>query len=416
MTFPFFGGSPRARRLLPLIVFVLTVPALVCAQDLEGDRFTVRGFGTLGVVTHDTDGIEYRRNTGEAHGARAGQVYAGTDSGAGAQLDFRLSPQFDVSLQGVSRQRADGDWTPKITQAFLRWSPDESIVLRAGRIGFDIYLLAESRQVGYSYLTIRPSPEFYGQITNDDIDGGDISYTRRVRHGLVCARLFGGKGSGELAFPDGTHSSTKADVYGGTLDWLWRGFTARAAYVEFDYDAGDDLALLVAGLRATGVPGAVSIADDLDRPRFSAHGLQVGGSYDDGPLLAQIMYAMVSSDSIGGPDFDEYFALGGYRIGKWTPFAQWASSRDRDSVRSTGLPDIPQLDPLNRAVSLIQWATRSTQRSTSAGVRYNFSSHLDFKFQVDRVHVTDSSLILDRRPQGGPADLTVFGAAVDFAF
>jgi hypothetical protein len=75
------------------------------------------------------------------------------------------------------------------------------------------------------------------------------------------------------------------------------------------------------------------------------------------------------------------------------------------------------LAPLNAAVVTIQRATRSTQRTASLGVRYDFNSHVDFKFQADRIHVTDSSLMFDYRPNAGaPFDMTVFTAAVDFVF
>jgi hypothetical protein len=126
---------------------------------------------------------------------------------------------------------------------------------------------------------------------------------------------------------------------------------------------------------------------------------------------------MVTSDSLAGPNFDKFYGLFGYRMNKWTPFASFASSRDRDPIHDAGLPNIPMLAPLNGAVMAMQKATRSTQHTTSLGVRYDFSPHIDFKFQVDRLAITDSSLIFDRRPvPGGPADLTVIAATVDFVF
>ena len=77
----------------------------------------------------------------------------------------------------------------------------------------------------------------------------------------------------------------------------------------------------------------------------------------------------------------------------------------------------PQLAPLNAAVMQIQQATRSTQHTSTLGVRYDFNSHVDFKFQLDRTHVRDTSLIFDRRANAGtPYDLTVITAAVDFVF
>jgi hypothetical protein len=387
------------------------------AQDFDGARFTVRGFGTVGATTHDADGVEYRRNTGQGEGVESGEVDFGTDSLAGVQFSGRISSKFDVVLQGVGRQGADGEWTARVSQGFLRWSPDESFVLRAGRVGYDIYLLAESRQVGYSYLAVRPSPEFYGQITNDDLDGADVSYTRRMGPGLARARVFGGGGSGVLAFADGTTRDAAGDVYGATLDYIYRGWTGRIAYVRFNYDAGSDMPLLVGALRATGFPSAVAVADDLDKDAYLSDGVQIGFAYDDGPILAQLMYGAVTSDSLAGPEFDKTYALFGYRFGQWTPFLAQAGSTDRNPVRDAGLPPVPQLAPLNAAVVGIQMATRSTQRTTSLGLRYDLSSHIDFKLQVDFTHINNSSLIFDRRPvPGTPFDMTVITAAMDFVF
>jgi hypothetical protein len=403
-------------------VFVVATLAMASfgwahADELGDARFAVRGFGTLGATTHGTDDIEFRRNTGQAYGAKADEIDFGTDSIAGVQFDARIASNFDVMVQAVTRQRSDGDWVPQVTQGFVRWSPDDSFVARIGRVGYDIYLLAESRQVGYSYLAVRPSPEFYGQITNDEIDGADLAYTRRVGHGLVRARAFGGGGSGELAFADRSQSNAEGRIYGATLDYLWRGWTARIAYAQFNYDAGKQVPLLVGALRATQFPSALAVADDIDRRVYESNGVQIGAAYDDGPVLAQVMYGMITSDSLAGPEFDKFYGLFGYRFSRWTPFASFASSRDRNPVRDAGLPDIPQLAPLNAAVIATQRASRSTQHTTSLGVRYDFSSHFDFKLQVDRLEITDSSLIFDYRPvPGGPASLTVIAAAVDFVF
>jgi hypothetical protein len=371
----------------------------------------------VGATTHEADEIEYRRNAGQARGARSSHFDFGTDSLAGLQIDARLDSHFDVVLQGVTRQRASGDWSPRLSQGFLRYSPDDSLVLRAGRIGFDIYLLAESRQVGYSYLAVRPSPEFYGQITNDDIDGLDVAYTRRVGRGLFKARVFGGDNSGEMAFADRSTADTVGDVYGATFDYIYRGWTARIALVQFNYDAGADVALLVGALRATGFPSATSVADDLDHDSFRSDGVQVGLAYDDGPMLAQVLYGAVTSDSIAGPGYDKLYALFGYRFGTWTPFAAFSSSSDRNRIIDAGLPDVPMLAPINAAVVATQKASRSTQHTTSVGLRYDFNSHLDFKLQLDRTDVRDSSLMFDYRPAAGtPYDMTVVTAAVDFVF
>jgi hypothetical protein len=408
----------RIRTSLTFSFLLLALGAAVArAQELAPDRLTFRGFGTIGATTHDTDGVVYHRNSGQADGARSGEVDLATDSLAGVQVDLRIVSKLDLVLQGVTRQRASGDWKPRLSQGFLRFSPDGSFVARVGRIGYDAYLLAESRQVGYSYIAVRPSPDFYGQISNDDIDGVDVAYALRFGRGIFKARLYGGDSEGEIALADGSHREFEANIDGASVDWLQGGWTARVAYLRYRLRADDQLPLLAGALRATGFPSALAVADDIDRDQSRSRGLQLGLAYDDGPMVAQLMVAHITSDSIVAPDVRKLYAQVGYRVGKWTPFGAYARSHDREPVRDAGLPNAPMLAPLNAAVIGLQRSSRSTQHTASLGVRYDLNSHVDFKFQVDRTHVTDSSIHFDRRPDAGtPYALTAFTAAVDFVF
>jgi hypothetical protein len=111
------------------------------------------------------------------------------------------------------------------------------------------------------------------------------------------------------------------------------------------------------------------------------------------------------------------YALFGYRLAKWTPYLSYAGSWDRNPIRDAGLPPLPMLQPLNDAVLSVQSPTRSTQHTASLGVRYDLSSRVDFKLQLDRMKVRDSALNFDYRAQPGlPYDMTVIAATVDFVF
>jgi hypothetical protein len=385
--------------------------------DLDDSRFELRGFGTAALTTQESDGLEFRRHAGQPDGLESGHVDIFTDSIAGAQANFRAGTDFDMVLQAVTRLNVDGDWHPSITQAFVRYSPDGSLALRAGRIGFDIYLLAESRQVGYSYVPLRPSVEFYGLLANDSIDGGDISYTRRAGAGLVRGRLFAGRGSDEMAFPDGGHQAIESDVVGASFDYIVGGWTARIAGGRWRYDVNPDAPLLVGALRMTGMPQALAIAAQLDQPTFKTWGVQLGVAYDEGPLKAQLMWSRLDSDPIFGPDTRGLYAFAGYRLAQWTPYASFSRSRDVAPVVSTGLPGLPEFAPLEQAVLDMQYGARTTQRTASIGVRYDIAPNIDLKLQVDRARIQDSALVFDRRI--GPrddADMTVIAFALDFVF
>jgi hypothetical protein len=409
-------GKPLTALLLLIVLFVVGTSTLP-AQELEGKRFTLRGFGTLAATTHDAEDIEFRRNTGQGRALEADGVGLFTDSVAGVQANVKASDDLEFVLQGVTRMTVESDFKPSLTQAFLRYSPDDSLAMRAGRIGIDIYLLAESRQVGYSYVPLRPSTEFYGLLANDAIDGGDLAVTYRVGRGLLRGRVFAGKGTDDMAFADGTHSSAPSDVFGACLDFLSGGWTARVAVGRWRYDTFPGVAELVGGLRMTGFPQALAVADDLDQPTFQSTGIQLGVAYDDGPLQAQLLLGGIDSDPIFGPDTVTAYAFTGYRVRHWTPFASFSSARDRAAMRTTGLPDIPELAPLNEGVWMMQSLVRTTQRTTSIGFRYDISANLDLKFQLDRVKLVDTALVFDRRAgTGGEADMTIAAVAVDFVF
>ena len=383
---------------------------------MRAERFTLRGFGTIAITTHDADGIEFRRNVGQAVGIEAHEPGLDSDSLAGLQFNTHLTSTLDGVIQGITRLNAEGEWTPRITQAFLRYSPDESLVFRGGRFGYDIYLLAESRQVGYSYLAVRPSQDFYGLVTNDEVDGIDVSWKARLGRGLVRARAFGGRGSDATAMADGTHWEGRSDVVGMSLDYSLRAVTARAALLEVTYGKSADLVGLGQVLLDTGAPDSIDIGAELIDSTQTSRGMQLGLAYDGGPLQAQLLYGHILSDSIAGPSVHAWLAQVGYRIQAWTPYLSFSTSRNRDSIRSTGLPDIPELQPINAVVDQLQRDMRATQRSTSIGVRWDLSPRWDLKLQADFASIDESALNFDRRSAPGDMDMTVLTVGVDFVF
>jgi hypothetical protein len=407
-------GKPVA---ILFICSALLLGSSAVRAQVNEERFTLRGFGTLGVTTHDADGIEFRRNVGQARGVESGDFGPQGDSLAGLQFSVNMAERFDAVFQGVTRLNADGDWSPRLTQAFLRYSPDESFVIRAGRFGYDIYLLAESRQVGYSYLAVRPSQDFYGLVTNDEVDGIDVAWTGRIGRGLVKARVFGGAGSDETAFADGSKWEGHSDVVGVSLDYSHRSLTARAAMLQVSYGVNAELRGLGDFLVGTGAPQSVSLGEDLASSNQTSQGVQLGLAYDNGPFQAQLLYGHIISDSIAGPNVDAYLAQFGYRLDAFTPYVSFATSKDREPLRATGLPELPELAPVIEAVRMLQQNMRATQHSTSLGVRWDLSSHWAFKMQADYTSIEDSALNFDRRPPGsGKAHMTVLTANLDFVF
>jgi hypothetical protein len=262
---------------------------------------------------------------------------------------------------------------------------------------------------------VRPSQDFYGLVTNDEVDGADVSWTNRLGPGLFKVRVFGGDSSDETALADGTSWKGRSRAIGGALDYSYRSLTARAAMLKVSYGANADLRALGAFLVSTGAPGAVDIGGELVGSSQESRGMQLGLAYDDGPLQAQLLYGHIISDSIAGPNVDAFQAQAGYRLGDWTPYVSFAKSQDRSPIRATDLPPVPELQPIIDTVRMLQEQMRATQHSASMGVRWDISSNWAAKLQADFTTLEQSTLNFDRRPPGsGDAHMTVLTATVDF--
>jgi hypothetical protein len=429
--------APAATRLIVIFAFaLLRAGTAACAQathaNTDTDRpaaveavnptaaptFTLGGFGTLGAVYHDAPGLEFRRWVGQGRGARAGEIDFGTDSLLGLQLTTALSPTFDLQLQGIIQRGAQDDWQPTLERAFVRWSPDDSVMVRLGRIDLGYYLLADALEVGYSYLTLRPPVEVYGILPSLTLDGGDVRLKYRIGDGIASVRLLGGRMPGQIALPDGTAMDIASGVeVGGSLDYLcgdWQTSLAFARYHSRDLGQFERLA---SALRQTPFPQAQILGGDFVAGTHNSYATELGVAYDHSPFQAHIVYVRLSSTDLTGPDLNAGFVLAAYRIGRLTPYSTFAISDSFANIRSTGLPDIPVFAALNAAVYEAQTTSQAMQRSLAVGVRYDLATHFDLKAQVDRVWLHQSNLIFDRNvPPPDHTAMTVFGVALDFAF
>lgn len=403
-------------RTLPLALLLALGASIVRADALSDSRFTLGAFGTLGAVYQNARGLAYRRDISQGHGARAGEVDLGTDSIIGLQVTGRIASGFDAQVQETVHRDEDGLWRPELERAFLRYQPNPAVMVRAGRIGLGLYLLADAFDVGYAYLTIRPPVEIYGLLAADEFDGADASFSRQIGGGIGRIRVLGGRWPFEVAQPNGTAVQIDNDsIVGITADYLHGDWQTRAALVQIHIPGGNDP--VAPALAATGFPQAVQLAGELNRSQLNSYGAEIGTTYDGDPLQAALIYIHLNSDYLSGPKFNSAFALLGYHIKQLTPYASFSMTDNFGPTHTTGLPAVPVFEPLIAAAQEDQVSSQSTQRSFSLGVRYDFAPHVDFKAQVDRISLHQSELIFDYNvPPSGHTSLTVYGLAVDFAF
>lgn len=405
------------RVLLPGLV--LGFNSILASAQANADNpgmpssFSIRGFGTLGVARSSSDQAEFVRDLSQPRGIKGGNWSARIDSVLGAQVNWQATPEIELVGQVVSRYHYDESRTPEVMWAFAKWEPDARIALRAGRIGADFMMLADSRLIGYSYLAARPSADFFGPLFFSHFDGADASLTVRMGNGLVRGKLFAGKTQEKASDISGIWDTSGSPVRGVTLEYVngpWQ-FRTNAAHIRFSNDF--PLATLPDLLRTF---GAINAADALTTGGTVSRFYSAGVAYDAGPIRVQGMLNKIRHGSGLFQNSHGGYLLAGYRMGVLTPYAGVAWWKSTSKSLSTGLPDIP-FATLNQTFDSVVAASAADQTTYTLGTRWDVRPNVAFKLQWDAVRGSSRSVFPVRAEQPGWNGRTdVISAVVDFVF
>jgi len=304
---------------LPRLFLILSGLALIAtghavAADYLDPRLTVRGFGTLGMTYNDAADAEFIRDINQPDGP-AREWSPDVDSRLGLQLSWRFNQQLDMVVQGVSRYNHAGSYDPKLTWAYLRYAPDAGTQFRLGRVVLNQYMLADSGDVGYSYLWVRPPVDYYGIRHLTHIDGGDLTLTYPLGAGLVWFKLYAGLADEKIAsdVPGTVFDAKGTKVYGGHLNYQWDGWHLQLGASELRYKLEPSTAYQQA-IRFFDVfdPALAQVLRDVVEP-VNMQVTSLGLAYDRGRLQVQ---AMASHQNRPGDEFDidSAFITLGYRL------------------------------------------------------------------------------------------------------
>jgi hypothetical protein len=248
----------RGRLWAALALIALALPALA----ETGRDFTIRGFGTLGAVRTSGDDVEFVRDISQPRGA-TDHWNARTDSVLGVQANWRLTPVVEAVVQGVSRYRYDRTFKPEIAWAFLKIDPNPALSLRLGRLGTEFFMLADSRLVGYSYLTVRPPGDYFWYLPFYSVSGADAALTVPVGDSMLRGKVYYGIADGKIPLADKQWKIDGSPLMGAYLEYQTGNWLLRGSYANIRFNSSlpiaDDVAALVPGIsfagRGTGRPG-----------------------------------------------------------------------------------------------------------------------------------------------------------------
>jgi len=384
------------------LLFVLMLGLASLAGAVETEALVVHGFGTLGAVRTTSDQVEFVRDLSQASGAGR-QWRSDVDSLLGLQANWRLNDDLEWVIQGVSHHRYDGAFRPELSWAFVKYEPRPNLQMRAGRLGTEFFMLADSRQVGYSFLTVRPVGDFFWYLPFSSIHGGDVAMTVPLGEDLLRGKLFYGQAQGRLPLGSALWEIDGSPMGGGYLEYQTAFWQLRASYanIRFNHD------LPFAAMLGSPLPAAVEQHLAMAGKRSDYYSL--GAVYDRGPWQVQVMLNLIDQQSQAFQSSMGGYVLAGYRIDSVTPFAGLSrvySKRRTDTMNSL-------------LVGRLMADTHADQTTFILGMRWDVARHLALKAQLDAIRGDEDSILPYRNdPATGrwSGRMNVFSVSMDFLF
>jgi hypothetical protein len=376
----------------------------LCAGSAGAATFDFSGFGTAGFTISDTDEAEFVRGSQPTGADSDGDV--GVDSIAGVQATAQFTDKLSGTTQVLLRRLYEEGFELDVPLAFVKAQVTDDFAARVGRLPLPAFLVSDFRHVGYANTWIRPPNEVYGQVPIDNVDGLDVLYSRSLGSVDFSGQAFFGRSDVDL----GTTGVKVRDFWGVNASATFGPLTLRAGRTQSELTLNIAQAnSLIAGLRQAGF---TALANELSPVARKSVFTGYGALLDWNNLIVQVEE---TESEVGGfpADTSARYALVGYRVNKFTPFAMYAE-KEVDSARtSTVVPQVGPLIPLALGVNALIAGTE--QNTVSAGVRWDAADSVAVKFQWD--HVDPEGAGLFKNVQAGfDGPVNVIGFAVDVVF
>lgn len=378
------------------------------AMAADEHTVTVSGFGTAALTKTDTNDAEFVR-LNQASGASK-QARTGVDSNFGIQASMPLDERFSITVQGLVHKDGSDAYRGELAWAFLKYVASDDVTFRFGRTTPSVYMISDSRNVGYANVMIRPVGEIYKAVPIGSFDGADIMYKHAFDDTVVTAQAGAGvthyerPGSSGLDFKPLV--ATQLIAENGP-------YTFRVGYADSRFSVVDNPALdgLVAALRGT---GQAAVADAMFYKDVRGRFISTGFGFDQSNFLILAEYAKKKISSRVVADTTSWYAMFGYRYQTLTPFYLHASTH-QDTPRS--FASQPTTGALAGLTAATNGVIRSGQQVTDAiGLRWDFARSAAFKFQIDHVTPKDGPGGFIHATPAFKGAVNVYAAGIDFVF
>lgn len=424
--FPVIFSRHAIPRLLLLSGFLFTTHEVIAENHIDHH---ISGFATLGLVSSDNPDLIFRRDITQDDGSHDGQIEWKTDSLLGLQWQTRWSHQIDTTIQIVAKDRYENNLESAIEWAFVRYRPVDGLDFRVGRLGSDIFMLSEYRQVGYAFPWVRPPQDYYGLLSLYHVDGIDINKRFDLSEGTLNIKLF--YGNSDKEYPTSAQSDNGVrldfDPIGITFNLEWGHWKWRYTYADVTMNNNlveplTDALIMSAPLW----PEAAEIANRMDTNNRSIVYNEFGVAYDNNLWWVQAEATQLESDSLIAPNSQHYYFSVGRRFGAFSVFGLTGRAHPEQDVAFISAP-AGYPSPIAEQLAALAYVTEASlngvrldQKSYGLGVRWDFKSKMALKLQAEKFYVDQYGTNLWFRTSATPLTedqtSTVISVAMDVLF
>ena len=418
-------------KLLCICLSFLHTP-ITTAED-KPSIFSIKGFGTLAGTGTDSDLVGFRRDITKSKNTREAWDIT-NDSRLGIQINAKFTDTFNATIQWVARDHAGNFFEQNLDWAFLNWNIQPDLTLRVGRLGADVFMLSDYRNVSYAYPWIRPPHEFYANQPYYHFDGIDITKKFEIDGGFLSLKAFGGYSSNQLPTSLDILFEQDSLNFGGNIQFEKNDWRVKLSYahlemlaeIPFGHYKNTDLPveqfINPASYETLNSfwPGISRVLPNIFIKGKQVNYASIGTTYDDGIWLAQAEASYTETNTIWYPDQASGYLNIGRRFSTVTLYSLFGIAKSLNKPIS--IPRPPSgIDEFNTAYNLLDMAINGNgvdEKSISAGLRWDFYTNMAFKAQWshfwlgrkgDRTWVTSPSTLY-------PDHVNVFSVGVDFIF
>lgn len=406
----------RAARVFPLNGPVLVLAGLVVlfvarpAVAESDSAFSLQGFGTFGLARTTSDDVEFVRDLSQPRGIKK-DWSALIDSVLGVQAAWRVNPQLEAVVQANSRYRYDKTFTPSLAWAYVKYDPMPNLSLRAGRLGTEFFMMADSRWVGYSFLTVRPPGDFFWYLPFYSIHGADAAITIPLGETVLRGKVLYGHSDGQIPLANEQWDIAGSPMVGGYLEYQYGSWLARASYANILFK--HDLPYAQVLKQQFNILLNQAQSDFLVARNTRSHYYSFGVVFDQGPWQAQLMLNHIDQGSNAFESSDGGYALVGYRIAEATPYLgySWVNSRAKARLITGNLS-------VDAVTNYVMGDSHADQKTTFVGVRWDVMRNVAVKAQWDGIQGDPKTYFPYRQEIRSRWDgsMDVFSLTLDFVF